>query len=247
MSFSLDLEVMAHDIDINCYATPSSVIRYLQETVDRNLGACHPSYQELLDRNLSFVVSRTALKVNRPLKEYEPIKVTTWATESKSAAFPRNYQIISGDEILAECVMTWALLDIKEGRLLRGTEFDVSGYGTGELLELDMPSRLRIPKETAFHNCDTVKVLYRDIDRNRHMNNVKYYDLLYSYIPNCEKVYMTSCLMNYVSEAKWNEDISIYISEPEHLENGDTAYYFRTEVDGKTNIEAKFTVRNLSL
>lgn len=245
MSFSLELEVMAHDIDINCNATPSSVIRYLQETVDRNLGVCHPSYQELFAQGLSFVVSRTALKVYRPLKEYEPIRVTTWATESRSAAFPRNYRITAGDETVAECIMTWALLDIKNGRLLRGSEFDVSGYGTGELLELDLPSRLRISRETELTACGRETVMYRDIDRNRHMNNVKYFDMLFSYIPDCEKLCMTSVLMNYVSEAKWNDTVDIYISEPELCENGEMAYYFRTEVDGKTNVEAKFTVREV--
>ncbi len=245
MAFELNLEVMAHDIDVNCNATPSAVIRYLQETVDRNLGACHPSYQELLSMGLSFVVSRTALKVYRPLKEYEPIKVTTWATESKSAAFPRNYRITAGDETVAECVMTWALLDIKEGKLLRGSEFDVSGYGTGELLEIDMPSRLRLPREMEFTKCGTERVMYRDIDRNRHMNNVKYFDLLWSYIPNCDKFSMTSCLMNYVNEAKWGDLIDIYIGTPETLENGETAYYFRTEVDGKTNVETRFTVKEI--
>ena len=245
MAFEYNMEVMAHDIDVNCLATPSSVIKYLQETVDRNLGTCHPSYEELLGMGLSFVVSRTALKVYRPLKEYESIKVSTWATESKSAAFPRNYRISSGEEVLAECVMTWALLDIKEGRLLRGSEFDVSGYGTGDLLELDMPSRLRLPKDIQFRKCASQMVMYRDIDRNRHMNNVKYFDLLFCFIPNCDKVYMTSCLMNYVNEARWNDTVDIFISEPETTQNGDTAYYFRTEVDGKTNIEAKFTVRDV--
>ena len=245
MAFELNLEVMAHDIDVNCNATPSAVIRYLQETVDRNLGACHPSYQELLDRGLSFVVSRTALKLVRPLKEYEPIKVTTWATESKSAAFPRNYRITIGDETVAECIMTWALIDIKEGRLLRGSEFNVEGYGTGELLELDMPSRLRLPKEIEFTKCGSEKVMYRDIDRNRHMNNVKYFDLLWSYIPSCDKLTMTSCLMNYVNEAKWGDEIEISISAPEALDNGEMAYYFRTESKGNTNIEARFTVKEI--
>ncbi len=245
MAFEYNMEVMAHDIDINCHATPSSVVRYLQETVDRNFGACHPTYQELLSEGLSFVVSRTALKVYRPLKEYESITITTWATESKSAAFPRNYRITAGEEIVAECVMTWALLDTTDGRLLRGTEFDVSGYGTGELLELPMPSRLRLPKDAILSKCGSQKVMYRDIDRNRHMNNVKYFDLLFGYIPNCEKVYMTSCLMNFVSEAKWGDTIDIYISEPEQCEDGETAYYFRTETGGKTNIEAKFTLREI--
>lgn len=242
MAFSIELEVMAHDIDVNRLATPSTIVKYFQEAVDANMRCSHPSYQELFDAGRSFIVSRTAVKVLRPLKEYEKLTVSTWATESKSAAFPRSYTIDADGERVAECVMIWALVDINEGKLLRGTELDVSGYGTGELLELDMPSRLRLPKDMAFTQCGSQKVLYRDIDRNRHMNNVKYFDLLFGYIPDCDKYAMTSCLVNYVSEAKWNDMIDIYISEPETAENGELAYYFRTETNGKTNIEARFTL-----
>ena len=70
MVFSLNLEVMSHDIDTNCNATPSAIVRYFGETVDRNMRASSPSYQELFNKGLSFIVSRTAFKVYRPLREY---------------------------------------------------------------------------------------------------------------------------------------------------------------------------------
>ena len=98
MAFSLDLEVMSHDIDTNCNATPSAVVRYFQETVDRNMRDASPSYGELFDRGLSFIVSRAAFKLYRPIKEYEKITISTWATASKSAAFPRNYVIEANGE-----------------------------------------------------------------------------------------------------------------------------------------------------
>ena len=242
MAFSLELEVMSHDIDTNCNATPSAIIRYFGETVDRNMRVCSPSYQEHFDKGLSFIVSRTAFKIYRPLKEYEKITVSTWATLSKSAAFPRNYVIETNEEKVAECVMTWALLDVNNGKLLRGSDFDVSVYGTGELLELPMQNRLRLPKDIPFAQVGKEKVSFRDIDRNRHINNTKYFDILFGYIPNFEKYYLSSCLMNYVNEAKYGDTVDIYISEPETDENGELSYYFRTEVDGNTNVEAKFTL-----
>lgn len=244
MSFTFDMEVLAHDIDINRNATPSSITKYLQETVDRNLHNSHPTFEELLENNLAFVVSRSALKVYRPLKEYEKISIQTWATAQKSASFPRNYKIIANNETVAECVMVWALIDTDKNRLVRGTEFSVEGYGTGDLIELPIDTKLRISKETPFTKCSTERVLYRDIDRNGHMNNTKYYDLLFGFIPNCQEYYLTSCLMNFVSEAKLGDAIDIYIS-PMEKENDEISYLFKTEVNGKTNIEAKFTVKHI--
>ena len=51
--------------------------------------------------------------------------------------------------------------------------------------------------------------------------------------------------MNYISEAPLDSTVDIYISAPEIAENGETFYYFRTQVGGKTNIEAKVGVRNI--
>ncbi len=243
MAFKLDLEVMAHDIDVNCHATPTAVVRYLQETVDRNLLCCKPTYQDLLAQNLSFIVSRTALQVHRPLKEYEKITVETWATESRTATFPRSFVIKSGEEIVVECLMIWALVNTEEQRLLRGSEFSVAGYGTGEALELSIPTRFKIPADANLTKCGDRVIMYSDIDRNLHMNNTKYFDMLFDYIPDREKVYMSSCLINYVSEAHYGSKIEIFIGEAEPSDDGETFYTFRTVSDGKVNIEAKIGVR----
>ena len=243
MAFRLDLEVMSHDIDVNCNATPTSVVRYLQETVDRNLLCCKPTYQELLAQNLSFLVSRTALQVHRPLKEYEKITVETWATESRTATFPRSFVIKSCEEVVAECLMIWALVNTKEQKLLRGSEFSVAGYGTGDAIELSIPTRFKIAADVQLTKCGDKIIMYSDIDRNFHMNNTKYFDTIFDYVPDREKVYMSSCLMNYVSEAHYGSRIEIFISEAEITESGETFYYFRTISDGKVNIEAKIGVR----
>ena len=244
MAFVFNTEVLAHDIDIHCEATPSSIIKYLQETVDRNLKECHPTYEELLEQNLSFVVSRTALKMYFPLTEYSKLAVETWATEGKSAAFMRIYRILCDGKVAAECLMTWALLDTKNRRLLKGTDFDVSNYGTGELINLDMPSRFRVPADALETLCREKQVYYSDIDRNLHMNNVKYFDFLFDCIPDCQNKRMTSCMINYVSEASFGKTIEIYSIPPEFLDNGEEVYCFKTKVDGQTNVEARFTVVN---
>ena len=88
MPFELKMTVGAHDIDTNCLATPTAIVKYMMEAVDRNMLTCSPTYQDLMARGLSFVVSRSSIEVLRPLKEYEEITVSTWATPSKSVSFP---------------------------------------------------------------------------------------------------------------------------------------------------------------
>lgn len=244
MSFVFNMEVLAHDIDINRFARPTSIVRYMQETVDRNLLSCHPTYEELLEQGLSFVVSRTALEICRPIKEYEKLSIETWATETRSAAFPRSFIVKSGEETVAKALTIWALIDINSHKLIKGSEFSTESYGHGEQIELSVPARFKIPSDVVFSKCGEKKVMYSDIDRNFHMNNTKYFDMLFDYIPEREKVYLSSCIMNYVGEAPLDSNIEIFISKPVN-ENGESVYYFKTIIDGKTNIESKVGVLNI--
>lgn len=242
MAFEINLEVQAQEINTHYEATPSNIVKYLQEAVDRNLKECRPTYEELLNNDLSFVVSRTAFKVYSPLKKYDRFTVSTWATEGRSAAFMRNYRIMCEGKTAVECVMTWALLNTKEHRLLKGSEFDVSSYGCGELLDLDMPTRLRVEKDAVLTKCFEKKVCYSDIDQNMHMNNVKYFDMLFDCIPECENMALTSCVINYIKEAAYGKIIEVYSLPVQTRENGERIYGFVTKVDNETNVVAEFGV-----
>ena len=243
MPFELKMTVTAHDIDTNCFATPTSVIKYMMETVDRNMLICGPTYQELMAKGLSFVVSRSAVEVLRPIKEYEELTVSTWATSSKNVSFPRSYVIKSGEEIVAKGLSVWALLDTNNGRLVRGSEFSTESYGTGDEIELSIPCRFKLPPELPLKLCGEKLIRYSDIDRNFHMNNTKYFDMLFDFIPDREKIYMSSCLISYLGEAPLGSTLNIYVSEGEISEGGEAFYYFKTEIDGKPNIQAKVGVR----
>jgi acyl-ACP thioesterase len=177
MHFKFNTQVTAHDIDTNCLATPTSTVKYMMEAVDRNMLCCKPSYQELMNKGLSFIVSRTAIEVLRPLQEYENISVETLATPSKNVSFPRSYIIKVGEEIVAKGLAIWALVDTREHKLVRGSDFSVEGYGTDEAIELGISNRFRLSKEIDLTKCGEKKIMYSDIDRNFHMNNTKYFDI----------------------------------------------------------------------
>ena len=245
MSFERKIAVGAHDIDINCNATPTAILRFLQDTVDENMRICGPSYQQLMNEKKSFVVSRTALELFRPLKEYEPLTVYTWATAGKAVTFPRSFEIKSGDDTLLRCQMMWALVDLNTHSFIKGSDFSVESYGTGELIELSTPTRFRLSPDTELKKVGERRVMYSDIDKNLHMNNTRYFDMLFDYIPEREKLWMSSCQVNYISEAPYGEAIEIYMSDP-FEEAGERVYYFKTVVNGKDGITARMGVKNIA-
>ncbi len=242
MVYIFDTEVSTHDIDVNSNAKPSAVLRYLQEAANKNFADMGPSYNELIDNNLSFVVSRAAINIVSPLKELEKISVHTWATKNSGVIFPRSYLIKSGERVVVQALMNWALINTKEKRFVKGDEFDVSVYGTDE--PLNIPTRFQIPKDIKLDFVGEKQVMYSDIDKNRHMNNTVYPNVLFNFIPNAENLFMSELLINYVSEAPFGKTLKIFMSTAEKSAEG-LNYYFRTMVDDKTNIEALIKVKEI--
>ncbi len=242
MAFERKISVGAHDIDINCNATPTAVIRFLQDTVDENMRICGPSYQQLMSEKKSFIVSRTALEVFRPLREYEPLTVYTWATSGRGVTFPRSFEIKSGEDTVLRCQMMWALIDLESRSFIKGSDFSVDSYGTGEIIELSTPTRFRLSPDTELNKVGEKRVMYSDIDKNRHMNNTRYFDMLFDYLPDREKLWMSSCQMNYISEAPYGETVDIYMSDA-FTEGDERVYYFKTVVNGKDGITARMGVK----
>jgi acyl-ACP thioesterase len=119
----------------------------------------------------------------------------------------------------------------------------VESYGLGEPVELGIPTRFKISADTTFAKCGEKTIMYSDVDRNFHMNNTKYFDMMFDYIPEREKIFMSSCIINYLGEAPLGKTVEIFISEPENDESGERIYYFKTEIDGKANIQARIGVR----
>lgn len=244
MAYIYNTEVSSHDIDINDFAKPSSVLRYLQDAANKNFSAKGLSYSELLEKNLSFIVSRSAIKVLRPLKTEEKLTVETWASKNSGVIFPRSYRIKIGNETVVESVMQWALVNTETKSFVKGSEFDISYLGTDEVLEIDMPTRFKIPKEVNLNLVGTKEVRYSDIDKNLHMNNTIYPNVLFDFIPSRENLFMSSMLINFVSEAPYGKTIEIYMSDIIE-DNDELIYYFRTMIDGKTNIESMMKVRHI--
>ncbi len=244
MAFIHNAEVSSHDTDINGFARPSSVLRYLQDAANKNFSEKGLSYSELLKNNLSFIVSRAAIKILSPLNTDEKLTVETWATKNSGVIFPRSYRIKANNETVVESVMQWALIDTNTKSFVKGSDFDISHLGTDEVLELDMPSRFKIPKDLPLNFVGTKEVRYSDIDENLHMNNTIYPNVLFDFINDRENLFMSSLLINFVSEAPYGKTIEIYMSEKIE-ENDELIYYFRTMIDGKTNIESLMKVRHV--
>ncbi len=235
MAFEKTFQVFSTDAGYNSLVRPAAVLRYLQEAAVHQMLAEGPSYRELFEKGYAFILSRVNLQLYRPLYEYEQVTARTWACAERGVSFGRSYQLWRGDDLIAEAVATWALVNIQNGTLVRVDEADLH-YSHNDPLPLS--PRFVMPR-VPLAEVATRTVQYEDVDCNGHLNNTRYPDWLCNHIPHINDRRVAGVQIHYVTEAKLGETLTIYHGE---ADNGNTHVFETRRSDGSLNVRALITV-----
>ncbi len=232
MAFEQRYDVSSQEFGHNNIIRPSAIWRYMQESASRQMLAEGPSYGELFENGLAFVLSRMNVVFHKDIRPCEKITCKTWACDERGASFCRSYQLIKENgEVAVEAYAIWALLNFKTHKLCLVEEADLH-YSNGQGLELPLPKKFRLPKDLEYSTVGVKKVMYSDIDCNGHMNNTFYPDMLCNYIDDIDSSKINSISIYYANEAPLGSEIELSKAF------NDGAHYFRTTVNGAVNIEA---------
>jgi acyl-ACP thioesterase len=240
MKWTIKRTVSPHDLDLNDIASPSAVLRFMQEAAYMQMQYCKPTMNELRAENKVFVVSRTSMSIYSPINVCDEIEASSWACDSKGVSFLRCAEIRRDGELVAELASVWALINPETKTLWRVSDYTPS-YETDEPLELDIPSRIRIPKDVSLLLSGEYRVSYNDADVNRHINNTHYPDILCGFLPEMAGKRVVKFAISYVHEAPVGEVLKIYTSKEE-----DGSFWVRSvKEDGSINVEAEIVLEDI--
>ncbi|MBQ8343706.1 MAG: hypothetical protein IJY41_00775 [Clostridia bacterium] len=240
MKWEEKFKVKFHECNTNEIVGASQTFKYIQEAAMCQLNSEKPTYNDLLKQGKAFILSAIRVEMYYPVYAYEKITARSWACPSKGVSFIRSYELERDGEIVCEAVSSWALVDVNDRKLLRVDDVDLSNYSTDEVIKTEHPMRIRIPSALPMSLVGEYTVRYSDTDLNGHVNNTNYADILCNCIPGIEQLRVKSVGINYVSDAKKDDELKIYMSKI------DGKFYFRTiRSDGKTNVEAEIITERL--
>ena len=181
--YKMPLKVASYDTDRVDRMRLSAVLRYQQEAGEQHLGPAGLGWRDLSDHGIAFVASRWHAAIHRLPQLDEEVTLTTWHRNRKGPRFFRCYEWHdTAGNLLIEGVMQFALVSVTDHRLLRGDEFMTLAPlpdATRDVACGD-PGRFRLSEEM---DNGTHKVRWSDIDRNGHMNNTRYADLMWDVVP----------------------------------------------------------------
>ena len=231
MKYTHRYQIKWHDTDANRNVSPSRVLAYMQETANLQLMRTGMSLDELRDtQGLAFLLSRIAIRIYKQLHAYEEIDVETWICESRGLSFHRCFRILRGGEVVAEAFSIWALMDLREMKLLPSTAFP---YRLEPDLPLEMSARVRLPATELMEPAGERKIVYSDIDYNGHMNNTHYPNMLCDFTPDIRNKRVVGMTLSFLHEATYGHTLKVYRAERE-----DGCFFRTVDEQGITCLEA---------
>ncbi len=194
-------------------ATPMAMLRLLQETAGNHHLPVGENIIDLYRKNLGWVLLSGKMQFDRYPKYKEKITIRTWLSQYKSIRGVReNYILDEENNIIGRAKGLWLFFDIKNRRPLSIPEKFKTGWGLNPQVSIDFDPAKKLPVLNDGEFMDIIKVKKFDIDANKHVNNIRYFQWLIEVIPN--KVMKENILHEiegrFLNEANYGDQLLIY-------------------------------------
>lgn len=235
MIYSENYRTTWHDTDCNRVVRPTPILTYFEETSNLHMISVGQPLDKVRDEaGLGFILSRLTMKFYKPLEMYKDIKVETWTSEGRAFSTLRSFRLLDGEEIAAEALTLWALVDINQRKPVKISIYDF-GFEHELPVEIDAPNRVAFPKDIELVKVGERKIFYSDCDYNMHMNNTRYPDMLCDFLTDVKGKRLSSMTLSFVREAAMGHTLSVYRAQKD-----ENTYLFRTaDEEGNTCLEAE--------
>lgn len=235
MKFCCDYTVRWHDTNANREITPSAILTLMQETTNKHIQTYYPNIEYVRDElHQAFILSKLYMRFFKPAYAYEVLRVETWTgEESRGFTFYRSFRVLRGDEVIADALTLWALIDTETHRLLPIDRF-ICNFVDEASINIRMPRRIAYPADAPLDCVGQRRILYGDIDYNRHMNNTHYPNMLVDYLPCPEHLRVREMVLSFLRGAQYDDEIGILRSSV-----GNDFYFKTVDSVGNTCLEAR--------
>jgi len=169
----------------------------------------------LADNNYGWVLSRMAIEMDYMPVEYSEFTLHTWISDYNRLSSTRNFTLTDsegrefGRAVSQRCMIDYATrMPVDMNTMAKAHEGNM----------VDAPSPCERPRRIGVITSEPVvehKVVYSDIDFNRHMNTMRYIDIIFDALPIevPEQLNGFRLDMNFVKEARYGDNLVLMAEE----------------------------------
>ncbi len=165
--------VHTYEADASGLAHLQSLLNYLQDAAGEHAGTLGLGVTDLLEKRLTWLLSRYHIKLSRYPVLGQRIEILTWPSGKKGIFALRDFE--ASDEegrLILAATTSWVLIDLKSKQPVRLDDYvpDDLTYNKRALADEFLP----LPELGKAEHELVLPVLMKDLDFNRHVNNVVY-------------------------------------------------------------------------
>lgn len=207
---SYPFTIQPENVDFTLRASVASIISYMLNVAGTDAHRKGFGVEALQGHSFTWVLSRLAVDINTQPRQYSNIEIDTWVNEFNRLSSTRNFKMRIGDEVIAAGVSQWCMLNMETRQAVDMTLLkDIYERAmVAEPSPITAPARLRDIEPQA---SVSRPVAYSDIDFNRHVNTLRYIDLIFDSLPIelIEKNNGMRLDINFIAEALYGEVLTI--------------------------------------
>jgi acyl-ACP thioesterase len=166
-------DIRSYEVDLTGNVRPTALLNYMQEAAGDHARRLGIAVRDLLPRGLTWVLSRTHLKLLGTAVSREEVHVRTWPSTREGRFTCREFELtVAADRPLALATCSFAVLDLATRRPVVIDKRLLSYPLVPRRVIADDFATL--PRLAEAETELTFRVGRADLDINRHANNVAY-------------------------------------------------------------------------
>jgi acyl-ACP thioesterase len=208
-------EFVMNFYDLSQYqeAAPMTMLRLLQETAGDHHFPIGENVIELYKKNLGWVLLSGIMQFDRYPVYKEKVKIRTWMSQFKTIrGYRENLIFDDSGTLIGRAKGLWLFFDIENRKPVNVPDYIKNGWGFNTEVAIEYNTNEKIPIIQDGDFMDIIKVKKFDIDANKHVNNLRYFEWLIEIIPETvmKDNFLYQIESNFLHEANYGDQLLIY-------------------------------------
>ncbi|MDD4919328.1 MAG: thioesterase [Bacteroidales bacterium] len=211
--------VACYETDASRNLKPYAFMNLAQEMANQDALGLGFGYEQLIEKQTIWVLSRVAVRILRPPAWREPVVMETWHKGEDGIFWLRDFLIRNRDETedLVQATSSWLIINVNTRRIQRPQHILNASLLQEKATRHAIATsceKILIP-ETELLYAESKKVCPSDIDFNHHTNNARYIE----WAMDClDKELVTQhnvegFRINFNAESRLSETLDLFVSE----------------------------------
>jgi acyl-ACP thioesterase len=237
-TFSKDYTITCYEADANQLMRPTAMLDLMQEAANVNATTLGFGYDEMINSNTAWVLSRTHVKFINTPKWRQEVNLKTWHKGVSKLFHLRDFILSDMDgNPMVLATTSWLIIDMNTRRLVRNNDLALSDTAMDAI---ETPAdKVVIPVDIEPELVRKHPITWSEIDTNGHVNNVKYVVWAIDAVKaeDIKERPLKELLINYDAEVMPGDVVKISRVRQETEEG--IIYYITGKVADKQNFSVK--------